>query len=243
MWDIIRSTMTIKREQVRSLRKEGLSYGEISKRTGVSKSTVKYWCENIKLNQKDYARLYTKQISMLSRGPSSSHYRRQKEIEKIIQNAEKEIFLSKDSETYKLFGAALYWAEGNKVSDFTITNSDPLLIKFMTQWFCNIFKVTTNQMKAHLNIYSQQNDSKLKKFWSDITGIPLKNFGKTFIKPLNKNYKKNNLYYGTIKVRVSKGTDFRHRVFGWINTILKDVKISVEITERKWYKLREYKRL
>lgn len=234
--------MIIIKERVRSLRKKGFSYGEISKKTGISKSTVKYWCGNIKLNKKDYLRLYTKQIAMLSRGPNSSHDRRQKEVEKIIQDAEKEISLFIDSDTYKLFGAALYWAEGNKVNDFTITNSDPLLIQFMAQWFCNIFKVTTNQMKAHLNIYSQQNDSELKKFWSDITGIPLKNFGKTFIKPLSKNYKKNNLYYGTIKIRVSKGTDFRHRVFGWINAILKDVKINVEITEKKWYKLRDCKR-
>ncbi len=230
------------KEKVREFRKKGFSYGEISKKTGIHKSTVKYWCENVKLSKKDHTRLYTKQILMLSKGPSSSHYRRQKEIEKIAKEAEKEISLSLDSDTYKLFGAALYWAEGNKMTNFTITNSDPLLIQFMTGWFCNIFKVTTNQMTAHLNIYSQQNDSELKKFWSDITGIPLRNFGKTFVKPMSKNYKKNNLYYGTIKVRVRRGTDFRHRVFGWINAILKDVKINVEITEKKWYKLKEHKR-
>ena len=234
--------ITTAKEKTRSLRKRGFSYGEIAKKIGKSKSTVKYWCEDIKLAQKDYERLYTKQITMLSRGPNSSHERRKKEVEQIIKDAERGISLSPNSESYKLFGAALYWAEGNKIHDFTVTNSDPLLIQFMTQWFCNIFKVSTKQMKAHLNIYPQQNDSELKKFWSDITNIPLENFGKTFIKPTNKNYKKNNLYYGTIKIRVSRGTDFRHKVFGWINAILKDIKINVEITERKWYKLKERKR-
>src|SRR3989338_11595973 len=104
--------MTTK-EKVRELRKKGFSYGEISKKTGTSKSTVKYWCGDIRLSKKDHARLYTKQILMLSKGPSSSHNRREKEVEKITKDAEKEVSLSVASDTYKLFGAALYWAEGN----------------------------------------------------------------------------------------------------------------------------------
>ncbi|MFA6269904.1 MAG: hypothetical protein WC657_01690 [Candidatus Paceibacterota bacterium] len=229
---------SILKQKSRALRKKGFSYGEIASKIKISKSTVKYWCTDIILNQKDQKRLYTKQIKALSGGPRSSHNRRQKEIEKITKNSEKEISLPINLDTYKLFGAALYWAEGNKISDFTITNSDPLLIQFMCQWFCKIFNVTPNDLKAHLNIYPQQNDLEIKKFWSNITGIPLNRFGKTFIKPVSKNYKKNNLYYGTIKVRVSKGTDFRHRVFSWINAILKNNKINVGITERKWYKLK-----
>ncbi len=236
--------VSILKKKARAIRKNGFSYGEISKQIKVSKSTVKYWCSDVVLSPKDKKRLYTKQIEILSKGPSSSKNRRQKQIKEISDKAEKEIMFPIHQDSYKLFGAALYWAEGNKVSDFTITNSDPLLIQFMTQWFCKIFSVTPIDLKAHLNIYPQQNDLEIKRFWSDITGIPLDKFGKTFIKPVNKNYKKNNLYYGTIKVRVSKGTDFRHRVFGWINAVLKDTKINVGITERKWYKLKtDYLRL
>lgn len=227
------------KKEAQMLRRKGLSYNEIGKKTGISKSTVKYWCKDIILKPKDRERLYTKQIEMLSKGPKSSHDRRQKEINKIMINAENEIDFPLHKDVYKLFGAALYWAEGNKVSDFTITNSDPLLIQFMTQWFCKTFDVTPHDLKAHLNIYPQQDNLKIKKFWSEITGIPLAKFGKTFVKPVNKNYKKNTLYYGTIKIRVNKGTDFRYRVFGWINAILKNIKIDVGITERKWYKLRD----
>lgn len=227
----------------KKLRKRGLSYGEIAHKIKISKSTAKYWCKDIILKPEDQKRLYTKQIKMLSEGPKSSHNRRQEKIAKIIENAEKEISFPINSDTYKLFGAALYWAEGNKVSDFTVTNSDPLLIRFMTQWFCKIFDIKPNDFKAHLNIYSQQDELKLKMFWSDITGIPLNKFGKTSIKLANKNYRKNTLYYGTIKVRVNKGTDFRHQVFGWINAILKETKINIETIEKKWYKLKsDYKR-
>jgi transcriptional regulator with XRE-family HTH domain len=225
------------KKQAKKLRAKGLSYNQIAKSLKISKSTVKYWCHDVVLKKSDKLRLYTARIANLSHGPNSSHERRYAEIREIRKKAEKEISFPLSMDAYKLFGAALYWAEGNKITDFTITNSDPLLIQFMTQWFCDIFQVTPLNMKAHLNIYPQQNDVELKKFWSDITKIPITNFGKSFIKPVNKNYKKNTLYYGTIKVRVAKGTNFRHRVFGWIHAVLKEIKSDVEITKKKWYKL------
>ncbi len=228
----------ILKQKSRILRKKGTSYNQIAKKLGVGKSTARYWCKDVVLSQKLHNSIYTKRLEILSKGPRSSHERRKREIEKIRQDARSEIKFPLDEDTYKLFGAALYWAEGNKINDFTITNSDPLLIAFMTQWFCKIFDVTPYNFKAHLNIYPQQNDSDLKNFWSKITGIPLEKFGKSFVKPANKNYKKNTLYYGTIKVRVEKGTNFRHRVFGWINEVLKKTKINVELVEKKWYKLK-----
>jgi len=227
------------KKEARVLRGNGLSYNEIAKKVGISKSTAKYWCNDIELKPEDRKRLYTKQIRLLSKGSKSSHDRRQVQIKILREKAKNEIKLPISSEAFMLFGAALYWAEGNKVSDFTITNSDPLLIKFMCNWFRKIFGVTKDSFKAHLNIYSGQKDLEIKKFWSDITEIPIKNFGKSFIKPVSKNYKKNSLYYGTIKVRVARGTDYRHRVFGWIDAILKNTGAHVENVERKWYKLKD----
>lgn len=232
------------KHKARLLRKRnGLSYKEIANKLDVSKSTAKLWCDDIVLKPEHKQRLYTKQIEILSRGPQSSHERRKREIETIVKNAENEIRLPLDHRTYQLFGAALYWAEGEKTQHFAIANSDPFLIKFMVKWFRDMLGVSPTNIKAHLNIYSKQNDSKIKKFWSDITGIPLKNFGKSYIKPANKGYKKNILYYGTIKIRVCKGTDMRHKVFGWINAILKDSKANIDKIERKWHKLKsDYKR-
>ena len=160
-------------------------------------------------------------------GPNSSKERRQKEIDKVLEDAEKEIKLPINQEAYRLMGAALYWGEGSKTIDFNITNSDPLLVSFMVHWMQDILNINPKNLKAHLNIYPQQNESEIKQFWSKITGIPIKNFGKSFIKPLSTGYKKNNLYHGTIKVRCKNGSDIRHRVSGWINTVLQDEKIKI----------------
>lgn len=227
-----------------AIRKMGYSYKEIQNmlNVSISKSTISLWCRDVPLNDEQRLRLYTKQIEILSRGPQSSKERRKKEIATILKKAEKEISLPLDLETFRLFGSALYWAEGSKTNSFEVTNSDPHFILLMVRWFEKIFRVPPQDLKAHLNIYPQQSDSELKQFWSQLTEIPLENFGKSFIKPPNKGYKKNNLYYGTIKIRVPRGTDLRHRVFGWIKAVLEDIEPQTKLVQKEWKSLRETSR-
>lgn len=229
---------TLKKTAIR-LRKRGLSYGEIERIISVPKSTLSFWLKAIVLEPEAKKRLYTKQIEILSRGPQSQKERREREITKIIEEAEKEIALPVTFETFRLLGAILYWAEGSKTQSFCISNSDPHLILFMINWLGKVFQISPGNIRAWLNIYSQQNERKIKQFWSQLTGIPLKNFGKSFIKPPNKGFKKNNLYYGTIKIHVPKGTDMRYRVFGWIKALSKENTLNVNITQKRWKSLRE----
>ena len=224
------------------LRKTGLSYGEIKKMLGVSKSTLSYWLKSVPLTKKQKEKLYTNNVLILSGGPQSQKERRRREINKIVTNAEKEIAFPLSKEAFRLFGVALYWAEGSKTNGLNITNSDPCLILFFVKWIEKIFNIPPEELKAWLNIYPQQNDTDIKQFWSELTGIPIDRFGKSFVKPSTKNYKKNNLYYGTIKVRVPKGTDMRYKIFSWINAALKDINTGVRSTQKKWGKLTELSR-
>lgn len=224
------------------LRKKGLSYSEICKQVPVSKSSLSLWLKNVRLSPEHRARLYTKQIEILARGTPSQVERRKKEIASIIEQARKEVECPLQFETFRLLGAALYWAEGSKTQNFEITNSDPLLIAFMAQWFEKVFAIPPVTLKAHLNMYPQQNERDLKKFWSQLTGIPVKNFGKSFVKPAGTGYKKNNLYYGTIKIRVPRGTDMRHRVYAWIQAALQDLAPTLESTKLRWSRLRSVER-
>lgn len=224
------------------LRKKGLSYGEIKKSVKVAKSTLSLWLKDVPLTNKQKKKLYTNSILVLSKGPQSQRERRKREINKILEISGKEIQIPLTLETFRLFGAALYWAEGSKTNGLKITNSDPCLILFMVRWIEKIFNIPPKGLKAWLNIYPQQNDFKIKKFWSELTGIPVEKFGKSFIKPLNKNYKKNNLYYGTISIRVPKGTDIRYKIFGWIDAALKNINNDVKLTQKEWGELTEVSR-
>ena len=219
-----------------------LFYKEIKEHINVPKSTLSLWLKDVPLKPEYKQRLYTKQIEILARGASSQKERRKREIDEIIKNAKKEISTEISQETSMLFGAALYWAEGNKKGEFKITNSDPRLILFMVHWLKTTFDIEPSYLKIHLNMYSQQDESDLKKFWSYLTKIPLKNFGKSFIKPTNKNYKKNNLYYGTVQIYVPRSTDKKHRVFGWIQAVLQNTESQVELAEQKWVSLKKISR-
>lgn len=225
-----------------SLRKKGLSYLEIQKQVPVAKSTLSLWLKEVKLTPAQQKRLYTKQINILSRGPQSQRERRKRQVERIVNDAEEEITVPISNETLRLFGAALYWGEGSKTHNFAITNSDPQLILFMVNWFESVFEVLPVKLKANLNIYPQQNEKQLKRFWSDLTGVPINNFGKSSIKPQNKGYKKNTLYYGTIRIIVPKGTDMRLRTFGWIQAALQDINPHIKSTQDRWKKLSDTQR-
>lgn len=224
------------------LRKRGLSYNEIRKRVNVSKSTLSVWLKAIPLTLEHRKRLYTKQIQILSRGPQSQKERRAREIEKIIQQARCEITLPLSHDALRLFGAALYWAEGSKGKMCEITNSDPRFILFIVRWIEAMFKIRPACLKARLNIYPQQNETRIKKFWSDLTDIPVENFGKSYVKPASTGYKKNTLYYGTIRIEIPRGTDMRHRIFGWTQVALKSVEPKVMLTEKRWQKLKTVNR-
>jgi len=228
----------LKREAIK-LRKEGLSYNEIRKQIPVAKSSLSLWLKSIPLSEADRKRLYNKQIQILLRGPYSQKERREKEVKAIIEKAEKEIKLPLSFDTYRLLGAFLYWAEGSKGKMFNMANSDPYLILFFVRWIEKIFGIKAKNLKARLNIYPQQNELKIKKFWFDLTGIPIKNFGKSFVKPLSSGFKKNNLYYGTIRIEVPKSVDMRYRVYAWTRAVLKDIGPNIKLVEKRWQSLKE----
>jgi len=203
------------------LRKQGLSYNEILKKVPVSKSTISCWCKDIKLTFKQKQRIELKKKDNLQKlmifGPRAMKKKREREIKKIKTKAKKEI---KPLTFYqiKIIGSMLYWAEGSKKRKVEITNSDPDLIKFMVYWFENICGIDPGDFRARLNIHANQNDRRIKKYWSRVTGISSKRFCKTYIKPEGTGHRKNILHNGVIGVR-SANEDLRYRIMAWVKAI------------------------
>src|SRR3989338_6107636 len=211
-WKYMRPLTELK-NQAAKLRRKGLSYGEIGKEISVSKSSLSLWLKGIRLNSEHRKRLYTKQIIILAKGPNSQKERRARQVEYIVNEAKKEVTLPLSSESLKLMGAMLYWAEGRKMKGgMELTNSDPLLILFFVNWLDKVFS------------------------------IPAKNLRKSFIKPANKFFKKNTLYYGTARIEVPKSVNKKHKLHGWIHKALNELHPTVESIERKCTSLKEIKR-
>lgn len=227
----------------RKLRVSGFSYGAISKRLRVPKSTLSLWLKDVPLARRHRHRFYTKQIIQMNRGEISQRVRRDMEITSIIDRAKSEVTLPIDHNTLRYVGAAMYWAEGSKTNAFYITNSDPQFIVFFVYWLKHIFNIEPKLLKARLNIYPKQNEQEIKKYWSRITGIPLARFGKSYVKPPGMGYRKNILYNGTIRIEVPKSTNKMHQVYGWIQGLLAGCTPKMHIAERQWKKLRNVEKI
>jgi len=212
-----------KKELVRDLRKQGLSYKELRQKLSfdISKSTISDWCKDIALTTEQKERLdrLFRDGSYSGRllGSKTTQLRRAEEIKGIKEKARLEISPLNKKE-FKLAGLMLYWAEGAKSRYIDITNSDPMLIKFMVHWLRIVCKVPEERFRASLHLHSGQDEKKIKRYWSKITDISMRQFGKSYIKKESSGYRKNILYNGTIKIRVCD-SNLLHKVLGWIDGV------------------------
>lgn len=205
-------------EKARFLRKQGLSFNEIRDKIGVSKSTVSLWCRDIKLSSVHTHRLLERAQRMIvyKLGARANHERREKEIRFIREMARKDIH-DLSEEAFKMVGVALYWAEGAKTTGTSVSNSDPRIIQFMVRWFQRVLNISPSRIKAYLHIHYQDDDLHIKRYWSQLTGIPLQNFGKSFIKPKGTGHRTNILPNGIIKIRAAGigSENLRHKILAW----------------------------
>ncbi len=207
------------------LRKRGLSYKEIRKEMNVSKASLSLWLRDIELTPKQKTRLFKKQEMFLYAGAKSQQRKRIERIKKITKQAKKEMGNFLKNPLF-LPGIMLYWAEGSKSTEsIKFTNSDPLMIKFMMKWFREICGVPEEKFRIALHIHELLSRKNAEKYWSNLTGIPLKQFQKTFIKPTSLGQRRNILYNGTCVICVFNKDLFR-RMQGWKVGFLEKIGIN-----------------
>jgi transcriptional regulator with XRE-family HTH domain len=174
------------RETTREMRRNGLSLGDISRKSGVSKSTLSLWVRDIPkplnlnyTNQKEWL----KQIRVLA----------------ILANKEKRRNVSfqigfevkNDLEKWKLGSpeiqkailAVLYWAEGTKGREIIqFANTDPRLALLFVTLLRNNFSLDESKFRVRLHLHYYHREKEVKKYWSNLLNIPENQFNKTYRK-------------------------------------------------------------
>lgn len=212
------------RDRVRAQRKMGASLNELTARFEIPKSTVQYWCRDILLSSSQLKRIAEKQRTG---GMFSAEMLRKRRIsitQQLFQEGISEIGPLSPREFF-LVGASLYWAEGYRKGggEFGFTNSDPKMIKFMIKWLETVCEIPKERicLRVCINAAYEKRYKPIQKFWVKAAKIPLDQFTKpTFIYVKNKKiYATPSKYYGTLRVKISKGTNFRRKLLGWIEGI------------------------
>lgn len=218
--------------KAQQLRKKGESIKDIAKKLKISKGTVSIWCRDIELTKVQKKRLEDKMIKAGHRGRiKAARIQREKHLKKVKKlNKEGKRQIDKISKRDLLIaGVALYWGEGDKKDNGArFGNSDPQMIKFMLKWFEKVLGINKNQVKLYIGInrIHKGRIEKVEKYWSKITNIHRKQFGKTvLIKAKNKKiYENFNNHYGTLSIRLKKSSTLKYQIDGMLETMRKYVK-------------------
>jgi hypothetical protein len=210
------------------MRRNGHGIKEIARDLTVSSSTASYWCRDISLSPYQMKQLANRagRKSAIGLLEYSERLRgmRMERVKK-SQRIGRSFIQSLTERDIHMIGFGLYWGEGYKrgSEEFGFTNSDQDMIIFYLSWLKSRFAVQKHDLilRVSINDSHVHRDNEVKKYWSKLLDVPLSQFTKTgFIKTqARKIYGSNRKYYGTLRVKVRSGTDYRRQTLGAIEEI------------------------
>lgn len=209
-----------------SLRKKGYSYNQIQKVTKLSKDTISRTCREVVLTRRQIdnleSRRTTGQMLASIKGAKSNQLKKELMQRQLLEEGIKQVGNISDRDKF-MFGISLYLGEGSKTGNAVeFTNADPIAVKFMFSWFVEYCEIPQKSIKASLWIHDNLNELEAKKYWSNLLGIELSQFDKSYIaknRVDSRKIRKNIHNYGIIKIRYYSVAKLR-LILGWIKGVL-----------------------
>ena len=164
-----------------------LSVPEIARLVGVHRYTVYEWMQKFEIPRRD-----SRETSYLYYSKAKPQFRPKAE-------------LSTEDEKLKIAGVMLYWAEGakrGKTVDFS--NSDFEMIKLFMGFLRRICGVNESRLRAYLYHHGALAEvERSMRFWSQATGIPIRQFSKPYIRSGNPHRSGGIMEHGLFHIRYS----------------------------------------
>jgi predicted transcriptional regulator len=213
-----------KKIEARGLRRKGQSIKSIAHELEVSQGSVSLWCRNIVLT--------SQQLQVLEKNSKDPQYGRrlQNSLKQRGIRIEKTDRLRKEGidEVGKLtkrelliVGIALYWAEGyKKDSQVGLGSSDPKMMQLYVKWLQVCFGYSLNDLmfRVTVNESHEYRIGEIVKFWADLFEMDKSSFQKPFFQHAKwkKEYEHPEEYFGVLRIRVRKSSDFLRKIHGYI---------------------------
>ena len=212
------------KQRIFQLRKEGRTYREIQRDTGVSRATLTKWFKG-----EPWSKHLAEEHAKKNRGASQERMDRMNMVRKLklqYQYALVEADAKKEYEEYRtqtLFWAGLmiYAGEGDKVSRslIRISSSEAYLHTIFIR-FCLIYLgISINQIRIGLLLYSDHAEDICVKFWSAALGIPPVQFHKTQV--IQGKERVRRLQYG-VGMSIISSTSLKKKILQWISLAKKE---------------------
>lgn len=221
------------RTRARELRLHGRSIKEIAETLRVSKSTVSNWCREIQLSEKQIEKIAKRSkhhaTAALLRSAEERRTKRLADVATASTHARERTLPLSRRDRY-ILGLGLYWGEGYKTGnqELGFTNSDPRMIGFYIRWLEEIFDISKSDLTLRISINKvhQKRIHRVTQYWSQVTGIPVRQFTKPsfIVAKLKKVYADHENHFGTLRIKVKKGTQLRREILAAIEFIAEDIK-------------------
>lgn len=176
------------RQEALELRlKKKMSYSQIKKTLGVSKSTLSYWLRDYPLSKERINELRGRSERRIEKFRKTMRAKRERRLNGFYRE-EKRKWLPLSKRELFIAGLFLYWGEGGKTGRHTISlnNTDPQVMKFTLHWLIEALEIPREKIRVYLHLYSDMDVGKEMGFWSKELKIPLSRFVKPYIKKSKK---------------------------------------------------------
>jgi hypothetical protein len=174
------------------LRKRGKSIPEISRETGTPITTVQRHIKGVQVPPEFQTILREKQGGSKDRAKALRENIASKSIELVGKISQRE---------YLFLLIGLYWGEGTKM-DFSVVNSDPLLIRTLIRCL-EVFGISKYRLGISLRVHKGISIPRAKQFWVQTTGLPMHLIGR--VEVIAEGKKKGKLLHGMCRIRVKSG--------------------------------------
>lgn len=172
------------REKALEMRKKEMSYSQIKKALGISKSTLSYWLADYPLSKERIRELRDCNEQRIEKYRETMRRKREERLSIFYNQEKSKIFPINKKELY-LAGLFLYLGEGGKsfsAKQLFMSNTNPAVIKFFIYWMENLLSFPRSKMSVQLHLYSDMDIEKEINFWSKTLGIDKNRFIKPYIK-------------------------------------------------------------
>jgi hypothetical protein len=148
----------------------------------VSKSSVSVWVRDVEF---DAATRPARSVTNRNRGarnrrPNRLQQRKQAEIERFVVEGRERIGRLSERDLL-VAGTALYAGGGNRTDgEVRFSSSDPRMMGLFCAWLRRFFDVEESRMRVRLYLHQGLDLDAANAFWSELTGIPLAQFGKPY---------------------------------------------------------------
>ncbi len=169
------------------LRREGKTYNEISKAMSLAKSTLSSWFGEelgMPFDKKAMFEHLAKIRPLANKMKTKIRLDGLEEI-RVKMNREVSSYPMRTISFQKSLLAMLYWAEGSKhakISGLKFTNTDPKMIDLFITLLRECYEPDEKKFYIYLQLHYYHPIRETKKFWSELTGIPLEQFHATIMK-------------------------------------------------------------